>query len=158
MVRQNRPADNIGSVAMEHPDPRKMGAVWFRTLFVQNLRYSSEATSALHCGVGQGKSWDMPIYCSVAETHHRVVSRLQLKVVVRENTAVVVYPVHSKLCSWNGTCKHQIYAHRHHAIQQTHRHTFQTCWDYRMLAATAKQLYRWPFLHLCAIISATAQV
>ena len=50
MVRQNRPADNMGSVASEHPDPRKMGAVWFRKLFVQNLRYSSEAASALHLG------------------------------------------------------------------------------------------------------------
>ena len=48
MVRQNLPAVNIGSVASEHPDPRKMGAVWFSRLFVQNLKYSSEAASALH--------------------------------------------------------------------------------------------------------------
>ena len=49
MVRQNRAAVSIGSVATEHPPPREMGAGWFGSLLVQNLKYSSKATSALHC-------------------------------------------------------------------------------------------------------------
>ena len=53
MVRHNLPAVSMGSVEMEHPDPMKMGAVWFCSLFVQNLKYTSEAPSVLHCGVGQ---------------------------------------------------------------------------------------------------------
>ena len=55
MVRQNRPAVSMGSVAIEHPAPRKMGAVWFGSVLVQNLKYSSKAPSALHCGVGWGE-------------------------------------------------------------------------------------------------------
>ena len=49
MVRQNRAAVSMGSVATEHPDPREMGPGWFGSLLVQNLKYSSKATSALHC-------------------------------------------------------------------------------------------------------------
>ena len=56
MVRQNRAAVSMGSVATEHPDPREMGAFWFGSLLVQNLKYSSKATSALHCRMGQGRS------------------------------------------------------------------------------------------------------
>ena len=53
MVRQNLAAVSMGSVATEHPDPREMGAGWFGSLLVQNLKYSSKATSALHC-----REWD----------------------------------------------------------------------------------------------------
>ena len=57
MVRQNRAAVSMGSVATEHPDPREMGAGWYGSLLVQNLKYSSKATSALHCREnGTGKS------------------------------------------------------------------------------------------------------
>ena len=52
MVRQNRAEVSMGSVATEHPPPMRMGAVWFGSVLVQNLKYSSKATSALHCGVG----------------------------------------------------------------------------------------------------------
>ena len=60
------------------------------------------------------------------DAHHGVISHLQLQVVDRENTAVVVYPVHSKLCSWDGTCRHQVYIQLHITrLHQTHRHTFE---------------------------------
>ena len=67
MVCQNRPACSMGSVATEHPPPRKMGAVWFGSLLVQNLKYSSRAASALHCGVG----WDEEL----RHTYHLFISR-----------------------------------------------------------------------------------
>ena len=60
------------------------------------------------------------------DAHHGVVSHLQLQVVVRKNTAVVVYPVYSKLCSWNGTCRHQVDIQLHITrLHQRHRHTFE---------------------------------
>ena len=111
IVLQNRAAVSMGSVATEHPPPRKMGAVWFGYVLVQNLKYSSKATSALHFGGDRRRkrSEDTSISCPHWwHAHLGVISRLQLKVILGENTTVIVYPVHSKLCSWDGTCVHQM--------------------------------------------------
>ena len=81
--------------------------VWKPTCPEPEVLIKSHICIALQI-IGQGKSQAIHICCSLADSdyaHHGVVGSLQLKVVVRKNTAIIVNPVHSELCSWDGPCR-----------------------------------------------------